>query len=200
VYIKLKNLKLCILLDAPDQFKKWDVQNTTPSTVLTRTKSNRTRPKYLHTHWPISLEPNKKPCHRYWAHSYRGRGDDVPAGDRTATVGEGERDDGDRGAGCGAERAGGADRAVHEDAEGDPGGAAGRGLPEGRGELHHAEAQGVPGGAGLGGHREAPRLWPGRGAHRGGSRRAHSHRQNDRFAHFFFFFENLFLNLFLDVG
>lgn len=138
---------------------------------------------------------------RYWAQSYQGQGDDVPAGDRTATVGEGERDDGDRGAGGGAERAGGADRAVHEDAEGDPGGAGGRGLPEGRGELHHAKAHGVPGGAGLGGHREAPRLWPGRGAHRGGSRRAHSHRQNDRSAHFFFFFffENLFLNLFSDV-
>jgi hypothetical protein len=170
VYIKLKlvknlnNLKLCILLDAPDQFKKWDVvkHNTQYCTHSYQIQPNATQtPPHALAHFSRSLEPNKKPCHRYWAHSYQGRGDDVPAGDRTATLGEGERDDGDRGAGCGAERAGGADRAVHEDAEGDPGGAGGRGLPEGRGELHHAEAQGVPGGAGLGGHREAPRLWPG---------------------------------------
>ena len=85
-------------------------------------------------------------------------------------MGEGERDDWDRGSGGGSERAGGSDRFVQQDSEGDQGGAGGRGLQKGRGELHQPQAQGVPGREGLGAHREEARLWPGRGAHRGGSR------------------------------
>lgn len=88
---------------------------------------------------------------------------------RRDASGQGEGDDGDRGARRGAEREGGANRALQSHPEGDPGGPRRRGLSQGRRELHTAPAQGVPGRGGLGADREAHRLRPGRGAHRGGA-------------------------------
>lgn len=96
--------------------------------------------------------------------------EDVSACGGAAIDGEDEGDNGDCGAGRGAEREGGADWAVQQDADRDPEGSGGRRVPEGGGEFHEAQVEGVPGGRGLGGNRESSWVWPGRGAHRGGSR------------------------------
>lgn len=94
---------------------------------------------------------------------------DVSPSDRTATDGQGEADDGDRRAGRGPQREGGPHRALLQNAKGDPGRSRGRRLPQSRRELHSAAPPGLPRRGGLGGDREKARLWPGRGAYRGGS-------------------------------
>ena len=95
--------------------------------------------------------------------------EDVSTGGGAAIDGEGKGLDRDRWFGGGAEREGGADRTLQQDAEGDPEGSRRRGLPQGGGELHEASAERVQRGGGLGDHRETSCLWPGRGTHRRGS-------------------------------
>lgn len=94
---------------------------------------------------------------------------DVSTCGGAAVDGEGEGFDGDRWVGGGAEREGGADWTLQQDAEGDPEGSRRRGLPQGGGELHEAPAERVQRGGGLGSHRETAWLRPGRGTHRRGS-------------------------------